>query len=434
MTRAIEQRETIETTTASWRVMLEGDLFQEATNAVRQIALELAGLPVEQLHAGTLAELALFYGYFSQAEPSESRADATDQALRYLNAAIEKAGEHSLPPSLISGYPEIGWVVTQLAGKVFDSQETAICKSVDDSLISFLQATPAWANYDLVSGLTGIGVYALARLPDPEAERCLRLVVQRLGEWAEHHPAGAAWFTKPELLPEWQQKLYPEGHYNLGLAHGAPGPIALLARVCALDPSDKAARSLLEDGTRWLIAQAGEESGVPFFPNFASSGEPQHRGRLAWCYGDLGAASALLSAARTVERSDWESLAIKILRHAAIRRGDETRVIDPGMCHGAAGNAHLFNRLFQATGEEGFREAAQFWYATALDFRQPDVGVAGFAARRPSSDEGAQWEPCLDLFDGVTGIGLSLLAATSDIEPAWDACFMISVPQKTILN
>jgi len=54
----------------------------------------------------------------------------------------------------------------------------------------------------------------------------------------------------------------------------------------------------------------------------------------------------------------------------------------PGLCHGTAGLAHTFHRLFRATGDEALREAAIFWIRRTLDQRRPGRGVgSGLLAR-----------------------------------------------------
>src|SRR5438093_719443 len=71
--------------------------------------------------------------------------------------------------------------------------------------------------------------------------------------------------------------------------------------------------------------------------------------RVAWCYGDLGIAVALFLAARCVNESSWQNEALALARNVAGRPPEQSGVKDCGLCHGAAGVGHLFNRLFQAT-------------------------------------------------------------------------------------
>ena len=106
-------------------------------------------------------------------------------------------------------------------------------------------------------------------------------------------------------------------------------------------------------------------------------GEPRPT-RTAWCYGDLGVAAVLLSAAQSFDRADWQEEALAIASVGARRPFEETMATDAGLCHGATGIAHLFNRIYQATGDEEIRDAAQTWYRTTLDMRRPGQGIAGY--------------------------------------------------------
>ena len=410
----------------TWQVWLEGSLLEQTRAATTEIAACLTSV-TPAAPASTLADLALFYGYLGHATGNPADEET---ALSYLNAAIEKVGSSSLTPALIGGYSQLGWVITQLAGKLFDQQETEACQVIDEALIEYLDELPTPADFDLVSGLIGIGIYALARLPEPNAQVCLQKVVQRLAERAERGREGVTWFTDAALLPEWQRKICPNGYYNLGLAHGVPGVIVMLARASAVEAVREAAQELLAEAVRWLLAHLGVEDGVPFFPAWIAPEVRLGRNRVAWCYGDLGSATALLYAARCAGQAGWEEVALKILRHCAQNRGPQAGVRDAGLCHGAAGTAHLFNRIYQATREEIFREAAQFWYARAFDFRQPGIGGAGFGAFHPKETGPGEWVESIDMLNGAAGVGLAFLAATSNQMPLWDELLLVSLPPR----
>jgi hypothetical protein len=103
-------------------------------------------------------------------------------------------------------------------------------------------------------------------------------------------------------------------------------------------------------------------------------------------------------------------------------------VVDAGLCHGAAGLGHLFNRLFQATGDSCLAEAARFWLARTLQMRRPGRGVGGYEAWQLDDDGKVTWIADPGLLAGAAGIALALLAATTPVEPAWDRVLLVSVP------
>jgi len=111
------------------------------------------------------------------------------------------------------------------------------------------------APYDLISGLVGYGVYFLERLPHPVGVDGIELVVGHLDALSVNMNPGIAWHTPHELIPEWQRVQYPDGSYNLGVAHGIPGVIYLLNQVCSAGISKMRAEAMLEEAVDWLITQ-----------------------------------------------------------------------------------------------------------------------------------------------------------------------------------
>ncbi len=124
----------------------------------------------------------------------------------------------------------------------------------------------------------------------------------------------------------------------------------------------------------------------------------------------------------------WEREALDIGLHSAARPESTALIRDAGLCHGAAGLGHLFNRLYQSTGEERFAGAARFWFERTLRFQQRGEGVAGFQAWEVNPETKVPgWRPEAGFLEGATGIGLALLGAISGVEPAWDRVLLLSV-------
>ena len=156
-------------------------------------------------------------------------AATADRAQSWLRRAI--AGLRTRPTAgLFDGAAGVGWAawhVTRLLG--LDDQSLDPTPQIDHALLARLARSPWRSPVDLVSGLVGYGVYALERLPTPGARECLERVVDRLAEVAIHTPEGATWHTRPELLPARQRTQCRDGQYNLGVAHGVPAVLAVLA-------------------------------------------------------------------------------------------------------------------------------------------------------------------------------------------------------------
>jgi lantibiotic modifying enzyme len=181
---------------------------------------------------------------------------------------------------------------------------------------------------------------------------------------------------------------------------------------------------LLEGAVRWLLAQQLPGG----FPAWVGPEDEEKPARLAWCYGDPGVAAALLGAARCLHEPAWERQALAMAQRASERPADQAGVVDTGLCHGAAGLGHLFNRLYQATNEPQLAEAAQSWFARALQMRRPGRGIGGYQAWTLGDKGEMTWVAESGLLTGAAGIALSLLAATTAIEPAWDRVLLVALP------
>jgi hypothetical protein len=96
--------------------------------------------------------------------------------------------------------------------------------------------------------------------------------------------------------------------------------------------------------------------------------------------------------------------------------------MDAGLCHGACGLGHLFNRIYQSSRDEALADAARFWFKEVLRMRRPGRGVGGYEAWEP--DRG--WIADPSFLTGAAGIALALLAATTSKEPEWDRALLVS--------
>jgi hypothetical protein len=214
------------------------------------------------------------------------------------------------------------------------------------------------------------------------------------------------------------------------VAHGVPGVIALLADAWRLGIRQEKARPLLEGAVRWLLSQQLEEQKGARYPSWIGPGVELRPSRLAWCYGDPGIAAALLYAARAVGVEEWERQALEIAAHAARSAPVDAGIRDAGLCHGAFGLAHLYNRIHQAGGGDLFANAARLWYRLGLDMRKPEGGVGGFETWMPGLDREPGWQADPGFLTGAAGVGLALLAALTPVEPGWDRLMMVAIPPR----
>jgi class I lanthipeptide synthase len=412
-----------------WRPLAGAELAGQIWQVLREIGEALAAVDptdpaVSPVPTNTLpAELALFFSYLAQARNDDE--ELADVALGFLEQAMAVLESGSLPPHLYGGYVGIAWILQHLDGRLFEFEEDDLA-GVDRALVQLLEHSAKPRLYDLIGGLVGFAVYLLDRLPRPRARQGLETIVSYLVEAAEHDDDGVKWHTPPELLPPHQREQLPLGCYNLGVAHGIPGVVGVLALIHAAGVCREETGELLDRAVPWVLAQERKDAAGTCFPVWVGEQLESHASRLAWCYGDVGVAMTLLSAGLHRERPDWQREGMRLIRRSAALSREAARVDDAGLCHGTAGLFHLFNRVYQATGDETVGEAARTWLRETLAIRLPDKEIAGFPSWNSSLDE--PWVVDASLLTGTAGVGLSLVSAVAPIEPAWDFKLLAALP------
>lgn len=272
-------------------------------------------------------------------------------------------------------------------------------------------ALPAMAEYDLLHGLTGIGVHLLHHTPGDDALAAVlgylvaltRPVTvhgeQMPGWWCIHDPA---------------RRYTPGGHANFGMAHGITGPLALLAQATRRGITVDGQTDAIATLTAWFDRWRQEGEGGPWWPETLTrtemaTGRPHNTGpgRPSWCYGIPGISRALQLAALATVDTVRQEAAENALAACLADAGQIGRITDTGLCHGTAG-------LFQTV------------WRTAQDARRPGLSVA--VDEIAAVLEGQAAEPDPGLLEGAAGQALALATAARGRPPAsgWDAYLLIN--------
>jgi lantibiotic biosynthesis protein len=417
-----------------WRPILSGTTAEQALQAVDAIAESITSItasPGERdpsLGRGQ-AGLALLYTWLART----GRMPQADLLARQcLDQAIEALSTQAMNASFYGGFTGVAWAA-DLVDRLLDPDAEDRGEAVDDALLRLLSRDERWsASYDLIVGLIGLGVYALQRYPRPVATECLRQVVERLQECARRDEHGLYWWTPPaEILDEESRKQYSSGRVDLGVAHGVAGAVALLGGICGAGVEQATVRPLLEGAVSWLLAHSVPTAAGPTFPVWVAPAFQPSPARCAWCYGDPGIAAALMLAARGAGDAGWEQTAVALACRAAERPASETGVVNANFCHGAAGLAHVYNRMYQATGEPTLGRAALYWLERTLGFYRLAKDAGGSWVQGnwdPARRERWTWTG-IELVEGAAGVALVLLAAATSVEPTWDRMFLVSAPR-----
>lgn len=420
----------------TWRAIASGELAERAAATLAEIAAAVDDaapepLPVaapttyqarQRVNLGSgIAGIALLHAELAAATGDQLEAE---RARALTAGCVDALAELTMGPELLGGFTGLAWAVEAVERRLGAPAEDQAAE-IDEALLAHLSAGRWEGEYDLVSGLVGFAAYALDRLPAPSGRRLLEVLFDQLEAASE--PAGGrrSWWTPSERLPAHQLELYPRGCWNAGLAHGAPGAIAVLAGMVSAGVRPGRSAELLRAAACWQLDQ--RLPGCPAFPSLVDGVRPPEPSRLAWCYGDPGVATALLRAGVALGDRELIAAALDVARAAAGLPTERSGVRDAGLCHGAAGLAHIFNRFHQATGDECFAAAARRWLATTLDLRRPGEPVAGYASWQAVPEP--HWSPTPGLLNGAAGVGLALAGALHDVEPTWDSCLLLDLPK-----
>ncbi len=282
------------------------------------------------------------------------------------------------------------------------------------------------SEFDVIAGASGVGAYLLKR----DVHGVLPEVLSGLVSLAEPQEGPPRWMTPPQLLgDESLVRSYPRGNLNCGLAHGIPGPLALLALALPAGSEVPGQYEAVRRLAEWLVAhRADDEWGVnwPAVVPLATPDAPELDPRLepsrsAWCYGSPGVARALWFAGEALDDAGLRDLAVEAM-HAVLRRPlQQRRIESPTFCHGVAGLLQIVLRFAHDTGLTAFSDAA---------VELVDQLLAAYEPRRPlayaSLEPGRNPVDHAGLLDGAPGVAMALLAAATDSEPTWDRLFLLS--------
>jgi hypothetical protein len=390
-----------------WRPLAGEDERARILAAVRRTAREVARLvdapgPDAQLGRGDPG-FALLLAYLA----AEGDEWAIEPSFGFLERGLEAlAAGQRLPTALFDGWLGVAWVTEHL--RIALAIEDDINDDVAPALAQMLERRGAGFGIELAGGLAGIAVFAAER-GDDDSRAVLEQVTACLERKAIENGGERTWWVEPQFVPASNRSRYPDGLFDLGVAHGVPGVLVALAR-CHMQGVPGAAE-LCRGGVRWLLAQELPDGSGSAFPGMFAAGELPQASRLAWCYGDAGIAASLAATAQALGDGALLEKARLIGRRAALRAPHATGVDDASLCHGSAGLGLIFQRLWNATGDDAFAGAARFWLGDALTRLE----------REPV------WTHGPALLTGKTGVALALLAAASEQEPGWDSAFGLSV-------
>jgi len=241
----------------TWKPVLTGDLAAEAVRVAREVSARLRS-PEQVAEAAAAAQaqtkfqpfirwvpytvaqgyagLAVLWGYLDSCFPHEGW-DITGR--EHLGLAIRGAEAVSeIPVGLFSGSSGLAFSASQLSRQ--GTRYQRLLATLDQEIVpnAFALASNlrgerngvGVGEFDVISGLSGVGAYLLCRSGQPGITDALQVLGDALVNMLDEKDGIPLWHTPAAFL--WDDELreaYPYGNLNCGLAHGIPGPLAVLS-------------------------------------------------------------------------------------------------------------------------------------------------------------------------------------------------------------
>ncbi len=407
----------------------------EQVNEIVRVAYQQSSIPIIWkgcTFPSGFAGTALMYNFITQCFPEEKWDTAT---LCHLRSAVADTQQHPFKkPGLYGGTSGMGLTLQMLSrrDKRYQKSMNALHQSLYEQVQKYAwprsEKDVAVGDYDIVSGASGILAYLLTvEQPNDQILNTIELLLDYLIWLAE--PDQEHWYISPDHLTSDDKHLYLQGYFNCGLAHGIPGPLAVLALTWLRGYRYPGLQESITHLSTWMMKhQVIDEWGINW-PNVVplqqfqsiNDRQPLPGARAAWCYGAPGVARSLWLAGQALEDASLCQVAIDAIE-AVLRRPIPVRRIDSStLCHGVAGLLQICLRFAHESESSIIRQHIPLLVNQLLEAFNPDYAL-GF--RDLERDHVYVDQP--GWLYGASGIAMVLLAASTSVNPEWDRALVIS--------
>lgn len=289
--------------------------------------------------------------------------------------------------------------------------------------------------YDVIQGFSGVGRYFLERVDYVQSHQelivdILKLFTRFSEPFILNDKEIPSWYvSKDHQFLEKDMRLYPNGNFNLGLAHGIPGPLAFLS-LCTLKgieiPKQRETIAIICD---WLIEKSTLNNyGYTVWPHRPSledilnNNSESNNEREGWCYGNPGIARSLYLAGLALKNESYKEISLNCFKGICDKPFADLDLISPTFCHGKAGLLQILKRMKQDTQNNLFDSrikeltntlTSQYSFDSPLGFK--DLEINDNTNRLDKAG----------LLEGSSGTILSLLPLIKN-ETYWDKAFLIA--------
>ena len=402
------------------------DVNQSLLNQIDTIAEQILEKKNEVNKVGLLggkAGITLLFAYLSKSFPEKKYLEAT---FDFLDQLSDSLSDEELNYNMSAGVAGIAFVFQHLRNLgILDKDDDINLSDLDEFIIQGVEQDFRTGNWDPLHGMTGLGIYFLERNKETGEKKYLEIIVDHLTEMRTDVGEYKVWIT-----PGFGK--YSNDNYNFGTAHGMPGVISFLAQVYASEIRQDEIEKIISVSLPFLLMHELVDD-VYCFPNaidvIPKKGKEEPYSRLAWCYGDLCMAFALIHSGIALQNDEWKSKGIEVALKTTKRMFENSGCNDAPFCHGSIGLVHMYHRLYTLTKNETFKSASQKWLAISIqEFYRPGEWAGGYFFRTFNEEKSIfEHIPQYSLLEGSAGIALVYLSFLFDVKPEWDIIFLTNV-------
>jgi len=210
----------------------------------------------------------------------------------------------------------------------------------------------------------------------------------------------------------WTTHYFEEPRIYTGLSHGNGMILNFLCSIHEKGIEKEKCEELMRYALRFLLLNRAD-------PNLSDSNFQLWLGREiesrnhCIVYGDLSTAYIIIKTAKILEDANYLAFGIDVAKDTIRKhRIENTSLMDASIKYGVSSPYILYNRIFQLTGLEVFKNAAVYWLDQITEMKKNETEYLGFNShffkKYPEGQLGFSF--------GLAGIGLVLMQYLSDDE------------------
>ncbi|WP_210114416.1 lanthionine synthetase LanC family protein [Hymenobacter elongatus] len=202
---------------------------------------------------------------------------------------------------------------------------------------------------------------------------------------------------------------------NLGLENGVAGELLLLIKLQQAGENHESLKEIVRQGIRYLLNTKREvdfsTGRYAVFPDDVSlaNQEATFSNELSWRNSDLGHSLLLYEAHRLLADEELKKIAELVGLNTLLRTDFRaTAIHSSSFSQGASGVAHLYRRLYQASGHESYQKGYTFWLNQTRSWLTQELAT-DLETLRGEKD-----------YQDLVRVSLVLLSAITPQELQWD--------------